>query len=76
MISPANPAGALLDERAFVCGELRLPAQHRRVDEEGQAGKPADVLNDISILENGHNLIAVMQGGVIEAGVLAQPASL
>lgn len=30
-----------------------------------------DVMNDISLLENRHNLLAVMQGGVIKAGRLA-----
>ncbi len=35
-----------------------------------------DVLKDISILENGDNLIAVMQGGVLKAGTLVKPASL
>ncbi|MCB1275697.1 amidohydrolase family protein [Prosthecobacter sp.] len=35
-----------------------------------------DVLQDISILENRDNLLAVMQGGVIKAGTLVKPASL
>lgn len=35
-----------------------------------------DVLQDISILENRDNLVAVMQGGVVKAGTLLKPASL
>ncbi len=35
-----------------------------------------DVLQDISILENRDNLLAVMQGGVLKAGTLVKPASL
>ncbi|MDI1315425.1 amidohydrolase family protein [Prosthecobacter sp.] len=34
-----------------------------------------DVLQDISILENRDNLLAVMQGGVVKAGTLVKPAS-
>jgi imidazolonepropionase-like amidohydrolase len=34
-----------------------------------------DVLQDISILENRDNLIAVMQGGVIKAGTMVRPPS-
>lgn len=34
-----------------------------------------DVLQDISILENRANLLAIMQGGVVKAGTLVKPAS-
>jgi cytosine/adenosine deaminase-related metal-dependent hydrolase len=34
-----------------------------------------DVLQDISILENRNNLLAVMQGGVIKAGTMVRPLS-
>ena len=56
-----------------------------RADEIGsvEKGKLADILvvhgdvmKDISILEDRRNLLAVMQGGVIKAGTLVQPASL
>ncbi len=55
-----------------------------RADEIGsvEKGKLADILvvngnvmKDISILEDRRNLLAVMQGGVVKAGTLAQPAS-
>jgi imidazolonepropionase-like amidohydrolase len=55
-----------------------------RADELGslEKGKLADILvvdgdvmKDISILENRGNLLAVMQGGVVKAGSLVQPAS-
>jgi imidazolonepropionase-like amidohydrolase len=32
-----------------------------------------DVLNDISVLEDRNNFLAVMQGGVMKAGQLADP---
>ncbi|MBV6501491.1 MAG: Imidazolonepropionase [Prosthecobacter sp.] len=56
-----------------------------RADELGslEKGKLADILvvdgdvmKDISILEDRGNLLAVMQGGVVKAGSLVQPASL
>jgi imidazolonepropionase-like amidohydrolase len=56
-----------------------------RADEIGsvEKGKLADILivngdvmKDISILEDRRNLLAVMQGGVVKAGTLVQPASL
>jgi imidazolonepropionase-like amidohydrolase len=56
-----------------------------RADEIGsvEKGKLADILvvhgdvmKDISILEDRNNLLAVMQGGVVKAGTLVQPASL
>lgn len=55
-----------------------------RADELGslEKGKLADILvvdgdvmKDISILEDRGNLLAVMQGGVVKAGSLVQPAS-
>ncbi len=56
-----------------------------RADEIGsvEKGKLADILvvdgdvmKDISILEDRRNLLAVMQGGVVKAGTLVQPAML
>jgi imidazolonepropionase-like amidohydrolase len=55
-----------------------------RADELGslEKGKLADILvvdgdvmKDISILEDRRSLLAVMQGGVVKAGSLVQPAS-
>jgi len=44
-----------------------------RADEFGtlEAGKLADVLADISALEDRARLLAVLQGGVVKAGRLA-----
>lgn len=56
-----------------------------RADEIGsvEKGKLADIvvvngdmMKDISILEDRRNLLAVMQGGVVKAGSLVQPAML